>query len=238
MKNKISLVLVICIFILLCFPACGAPDISEYRAVSGNIVWNEGRKIATEFPGRIYYEIEGVPTEAYIACKWRQEGIGAAFYPLFMMHKDYEGNWELDASSAKLIISKSGLNLSDEEWSSFGQSIMVQEVHQIDGTLAEQLASRIVSADYLDYDDMPGIYFYASNYIRDSEGNFLRLQFTLKDYDNLSWIGYVLVHDGTYYIQIEEDAKKSKYLLCDNEFADIIDQICHEYDLNRNDVHQ
>ena len=232
MRNKISIILVFCVTILLCVTACNPPDISEYQPVSGNIVWNEGRKIATEFPGRIYYEIEGVPTDEYIACRWRQAGKGAAFYPLFMKHKDFEGNWELDASSAKLIISKSGLNLSDDEWRSFGQSILVQEVYQIDGTIAERLASSIVSGDYLDYDDLPGVYFLAENYVRDNEENYLRLQFTLKDYDNLRWIAYIMVHDGTYYIQIEEDAKKSKYLLCDNEFASIIDKDCDEYDLN------
>lgn len=232
MRNKRSLILIFCVIILVCLAACGAPDLSEYRPVNCNIVWNEGRKIATEFPGRIYYEIEGVPTDEYIACKWRQEGIGAAFYPLFMVHKDFEGNWELDASSAKLIISKSGLNLSNDEWSSFGKSIVVQEVHRIDGTMAEQLASSIVSADYLDYDDMPGIHFDASNYIRDSEGNYLRLQFALKDYDNLSWIAYILVHDGTYFIEINEEIYKSRFLLCDSEFATVIERVCAEYDLN------
>jgi hypothetical protein len=232
MRNKISIILVFCVTILLCVTACNPPDISEYQPVSGNIVWNEGRKIATEFPGRIYYEIEGVPTDEYIACKWRQTGIGAASYPLFMKHKDFDGNWELDASSAELIISKSGLNLSDDEWSSFGQSIIVQEVRQIDGTIAERLASSIVSGDYLDHDDLPGVYFLAENYVRDNEENYLRLQFTLKDYDNLRWIAYIMVHDGTYYIQIEEDTTKSKYLLCDNEFASVIDKVCDEYDLN------
>jgi hypothetical protein len=232
MRNKISIILVFCVTILLCVTACNPLDISEYQPVSGNIVWNEGRKIATEFPGRRYYEIEGVPTDEYIACKWRQAGKGAASYPLFMKHKDFDGNWELDASSAELIISKSGLNLSDDEWSSFGQSILVQEVYQIDGTIAERLASSIVSGDYLDHDDLPGVYFLAENYVRDNEENYLRLQFTLKDYDNLRWIAYIMVHDGTYYIQIEEDTTKSKYLLCDNEFASVIDKVCDEYDLN------
>jgi hypothetical protein len=232
MRNKISIILVFCVTILLCVTACNPPDISEYQPVSGNIVWNEGRKIATEFPGRRYYEIEGVPTDEYIACKWRQAGKGAASYPLFMKHKDFDGNWELDASSAELIISKSGLNLSDDEWRSFGQSILVQEVYQIDGTIAERLASSIVSGDYLDHDDLPGVYFLAENYVRDNEENYLRLQFTLKDYDNLRWIAYIMVHDGTYYIQIEEDTTKSKYLLCDNEFASVIDKVCDEYDLN------
>jgi hypothetical protein len=234
MRNKISIILVFCVTILLCVTACNPPDISEYQPVSGNIVWNEGRKIATEFPGRRYYEIEGVPTDEYIACKWRQAGKGAASYPLFMKHKDFNGNWELDASSAELIISKSGLNLSDDEWSSFGQSIIVQEVHQIDGTIAEQLASSIVSADYMDYNDILelGIHFDGSNYIRDSEGNYLRLRFPLKEHDALSWIAYILVHDGTYYIEINEVIYKSRFLLCDNEFASIIDKVCDEYDLN------
>lgn len=76
-----------------------------------------------------------------------------------------------------------------------------------------------------------GIHFDSSNYICDDEGNYLRLQFTLKDYDTLSWIAYVLKYDGTYYIEINEDINKPQFLLCSDEFASIIEKVCNEHDL-------
>lgn len=233
-KKKVLFVLIYCIIISLSFIACDTSKISDYSIVSANIVWKEGEKIQTEYPGRIYYKIKDVPTDEYIACRWRAKGFGEAFYPVLMQHKDYQGKWELDASSAKLIMSATGLILSDDAWHSFGQSILVQEVHQIDSAFAEQLANSIMVADYLDYDDIneSGIHFDRSNYICDSEGNFLSLHFTLKDYNNLSWIAYILKHNGTYYIEINEDIYKSQYLLCGAEFASIIDKVCNEYDLN------
>lgn len=236
MNNKIFIIMILCMIITLCFTSCGIPNISEYHTVSGNIVWNEGYKIDTKFPGRIYYEIEGVPTEEYIACKWRDKGIGVESVPILMKHKDFEGNWELDASSAKLIISESGHNLSDDEWSSIEQNIIVQEVYKFDGAIAEQLANSIISADYIEYKDLSesGILFNLSNYICDSEGHFLRLHFTLKDYDALSWIACILKYDDTYYIEIKEDIHNPQFLVCSDEFAALLDEVCNEYDLNAN----
>ena len=239
MKQKIRFGIILIILLsLLCFAGCSI-DPSDYSVASYNIVWTECEgEIGTNYlPTRVYYQIDDISAEQYIGCKYRNSGIGAGEHPVLMKHKDFENSLEFNISSAKLILSKSGKNFSEEEWRSFGQSIIVQEVHQIDGTIAEQLANSIVSADYVDYyNDIigRGIHFDSSNFIRDSEGNFLRLQFTLKDYDTLSWIAYVLNHNGTYYIEINEDIYNQQYLLCSDEFTAVLDKICNEYDLSTN----
>lgn len=226
MNKKIFAVLMCIISILLFLSSCSKPDISEYHKANWNIVWNEGHKIDTQYPGRVYYEIEGVPTDEYIACKWRDRGVGAACYPNFLQHNDFEGEWEFDVSSAKLILSESGFNLSEDEWSSFGQSIVVQEVHQIDSTIAEHLANSILS-DSPEY--TYGILFNGSHYLLDSERHFLRLQFTLKEYNNLKWIAYIIKYDNSYYIEVRTSDYSTDLLLCSDEFASIIDQVCEEY---------
>ena len=236
MKQTIKLGIILVILLsLLCFAGCSI-DTSDYSVASYNIVWTECEgEIGTDYlPTRVYYQIDGISTKQYIGCKYRDSGIGADEYPVLMKHKKFENSFEFKISSAKLIISKSGRNFSDEEWRSFGDNITVQVVHQIDNPIAEQLANSIIVADYLDYDDIieSGIHFDSSNYICDGEGNYLRLQFTLKDYDTLIWIAYVLKHDGTYYIEINEDISKTYFLLCSDEFASIIDKVCNEHDLN------
>ena len=231
MKNKLFVVVLCCITILLCLSSCGKPDISEYYAVSCNIVWNEGRQIDSEFPSKIYYEIEGVPTDQYIACKWRENGIGVAFYPRLLQHKDNEGKWEFDVSSAKLIISKRGIdNTDDEAWTTYGQSIVVQEVCPIDYAIAEQLAKDILSdsPNYADRD------FYGEPFLHDSELNYLSLHFTLKEYNSLSFVANILKNGDKYYIEIKEDVYISRLLLCSDEFESLLDQVCIEYDLSIN----
>ena len=231
MKNKLFVVFLCCITILLCLSSCGKPDISEYYAVSCNIVWNEGRKIDSEFPSKIYYEIEGVPTDQYIACKWRENGIGVTFYPRLLQHKDNEGKWEFDVSSAKLIISKRGIdNTDDEAWTTYGQSIVVQEVCPIDYAIAEQLAKDILSdsPNYADRD------FYGEPFLHDSELNYLSLHFTLKEYNSLSFVANILKNGDKYYIEIKEDVYISRLLLCSDEFESLLDQVCIEYDLSIN----
>ena len=231
MKNKLFVVFLCCITILLCLSSCGKPDISEYYAVSCNIVWNEGRKIDSEFPSKIYYEIEGVPTDQYIACKWRENGIGVTFYPRLLQHKDNDGKWEFDVSSAKLIISKRGIDSTDDEaWATYGQSIVVQEVCPIDYAIAEQLAKDILSdsPNYADRD------FYGEPFLHDSELNYLSLHFTLKEYNSLSFVANIQKNGDKYYIEIKEDVYISRLLLCSDEFASLLDQVCIEYDLSIN----
>ena len=224
--NKIFVMLLCSITILMSLSSCNKPDISEYYGVSSNIVWHEGSKIDTKYPGRIYYEIEGVPTNNFIACRWRAKGVGAAFYPRLMQHRDYKGKWELDVSSAKLIISKH-YNFTDKEWSTLGQSMFLQEVCQIDSVVAEQLANDILadSPNYIDPD------CYGQPFLLDNEGNNVSLQFTLKEYCNLSFVARILKHDEKYYIEIREDVYSSEYLLCSDDFAFLLDQVCIEYDL-------
>ena len=231
MKNKLFVVFLCCITILLCLSSCGKPDISEYYAVSCNIVWNEGRKIDSEFPSKIYYEIEGVPTDQYIACKWRENGIGVTFYPRLLQHKDNDGKWEFDVSSAKLIISKRGIDSTDDEaWATYGQSIVVQEVCPIDYAIAEQLAKDILSdsPNYADRD------FYGEPFLHDSELNYLSLHFTLKEYNSLSFVANIQKNGDKYYIEIKEDVYISRLLLCSDEFASLLDQVCIKYDLSVN----
>lgn len=231
MKNKLFIVFLCCITILLCLSSCGKPDISEYYGVSCNIVWNEGHKIDSEFPSKIYYEIEGVPTDQYIACKWRENGIGVTFYPRLLQHKDNEGKWKFDVSSAKLIISKRGIdNTDDKAWSTYGQSIVVQEVCPIDYAIADQLANDILSdsPNYADRD------FYGEPFLHDSELNNLSLHFTLKEYSSLSFVASILKNGDKYYIEIKEDVYISRLLLCSDEFASLLDKVCIEYDLSTN----
>ena len=231
MKNKLFIVFLCCVTISLCLSSCGKPDISEYYGVSCNIVWNEGRKIDSEFPSKIYYEIDGVPTDQYIACKWRENGIGVTFYPRLLQHKDNEGKWKFDVSSAKLIISKRGIdNTDDKAWSTYGQSIVVQEVCPIDYAIAEQLANDILSAspNYADRD------FYGEPFLHDSELNYLSLHISLKEYSSLSFVANILKNGEKYYIEIKEDVFISRYLLCSDEFASLLDKVCNEYDLSTN----
>ena len=231
MKNKFFIVFLSFITILLCLSSCSKPDISEYYVVSCNVLWDEGRKIDSEFPSKIYYEIEGVPTDQYIASKWRGKGIGVSFYPRFMQHKDYDGKLEFDVSSAKLIINKRGIdNTDDKAWSTYGRSIVVQEVCQIDYAISEQLANDILSDSpkYVNSD------FFGQPFLCDDERNYLSLHFTLKDYSNLSFVASILRYGPKYYIEIKEDVYISNYLLCSDEFAALLDKVCNEYDLNTN----
>lgn len=232
MKNKLFIVFLCCITILFCLSSCGKPEISEYYEVSCNIVWNEARKIDSEFPSIIYYEIEGVPTNQYIACKWRESfGIGVSFYPRLLQHKDNEGKWEFDVSSAKLIISKRGINEADDKaWRTYGQSIVVQEVCPIDYAIAEQLANDILSDSPI-YADRN---FYGEPFLLDSDLNYLSLHFTLKEYSSLSFVANILKNGEKYYIEIKEDVYISRYLLCSDEFASLLDKVCIEYDLSTN----
>ena len=223
----------------MCLSSCGKPDISEYYGVSCNIVWNEGRKIDSEFPGKIYYEIDGVPTDQYIACKCSENGIGVTFYPRLLQHKDNEEKWEFDVSSAKLIISKRGIDSDDDKaWSTYGQSIVVKEVCQIDYAIAEQLANDILS-DSPNYVSPKFEYPADQNYLgtpflHDSELNYLSLYFTLKEYSSLNFIANILKNGDKYYLEIKEDVYISNLLLCSDEFASLLDKVCSEYDLSTN----
>ena len=229
LKSGITLII---IFSLLCLVGCSF-DPSDYSVVSYNIIWTEcEREILTEYlPTRVYYEIAGISTDRYIGCKYRGNGIGADEDPVLMQHNDYEDALELNISSARLILSESGKNYSQEEWMSYGKNIVVEELLQIDLGIAEQLADAIVAENYFDYNGN-GIYFDSSNYICDNEGKYLRLQFTLKHYDTLSWIAYILKHEGGYYIEVKKDINNPQFLVCGEEFAELLDIVFDEYNLN------
>lgn len=219
------------ILLTLCLAGCSV-DPSNYTVASFNIVWTESKgEIRKEYiPTRVYYKIEGISTDQYIGCKYHGSGIGANVAPVLMKRKDFDHTLEFDTSSAKLILSKSGVNFSQEEWKSFGKNMMVQELLQLDPAVAEQVANAIIAADYIDY-KASGVSFDGSTYICDADENFLRIQFSLKDYDNLCWIAYVLKYDGAYYIEIKEDLYITQYLLCSDEFASVLDRVCDENNL-------
>ena len=215
--------------------------IAEYQPVSYNIFWDDGQEIYRELPFisrsyyRRYYKVKDVPVREFIACKKTPSGIGARSCPVLMKHEDVEENWELDLSSAKLILgSHYQLFDYDTDGKSIGESVFAQELCQIDLAVAEQLANGIASGNYMSAQDLSeqGIYFTASEYIRVSNRNWLELQFTLENYENLKWIALVLEYQGVYYIKINMDVYESQYLPCSEEFGAIVDKILTEYHLD------
>ena len=209
-------------------------DLSEYGVASYNVVWTEcNKKIKSRFIGddlssRVYYRIENVPVDQYIACKWRNAGLGTVEFPVLMQHKDYEGNLELDTSSAKLYLGVSGLDFSDDNWQNCGQQIMKKKVAQIDSAIAEDIA-KAINTELLEYDDVKQILLDSKDYLRNADNDYLYLVFSLKEYNNLFWVAHIIEVDGNYLLEIKEDLTSRCYLLCSDEFTFVIDELRPQY---------
>lgn len=210
-------------------------DTSDYVAFDYNVVWVEcDKKLKSEYlPTRVYYTIENVPSDAYIACKAYESGIGADAFPVVKRPKGTESSLELDISSATLFMGQFDFNFSDEEWRSYGKSIQKQDVAKLDDEIACQLASSITAENppYINPGDCENWYTTGRNYLNNSENHILMLRFSLKEYDGLLWVAYVIANQGQYYIRINEGLYDYQYLPCSDELTALIDSLVDEYEL-------
>jgi hypothetical protein len=231
MKKWITAILAVCL--LLSLTACSfyslMMDPDDYTAVSYNIVWtqceDEIEKDLSSHYSRVFYRITDIPITDFVACKWRPAGIGSDEFTVLMQHKDFEGNPELDASCCKLFTG----SFFGDDWLTYGQQIMKTELLTIDPAIATQLMDSITAAAYVEESDEPN--GSASEYLLDSDDNVLRITFAIKDYEHLFWIAYILKCEDQYYIEIKEDLYRSQYVLCSNELAAVLTEVCEEYGL-------
>ena len=219
-------------------------DTSDYEVASYNIVWTEcTRKIKKEFvinklSSKIYYRIENVPADEYIACKWRDSGLGADEFPVLMKHKDNKGDLELDTSLAKLYLGdpNNGLNFSEDDWLKYGQKLMKTEVAQIDSLVAEDIINGI-NTNPLNYDDIPQLVDdYMSIQLHEpmhnDRGDCLYLSLPVKGYDNLFWMASLNKYGDKYFVIVKDGLHSESLLLCSDEFASVIEEIIKDYGLS------
>lgn len=210
-------------------------DTSDYAAFDYNVVWVEcDKKLKSEYlPTRVYYAIENVPSDAYIACKAYESGIGADAFPVVKRPKGTESSLELDISSATLFMGQFDFNFSDEEWRSYGKSIQKQDVAKLDDVIARQLASSITAENppYINPEDCENWYTTGRNYLNNSENHILMLRFSLKEYDGLLWVACIIANQGQYYIRINNSLHAHQYLPCSDELTALIDSLVDEYEL-------
>lgn len=221
--------LIILLFTIGCWCEYLRIDPDDYYIVDYNIVWTEYKRErwTSVFPSRYtYYEIQNIPTNEYIACRFYDFGEN---FTMLMKHKNFEGNLELDASSAKFFIGDVGC--SHDEWSVYGEKILQKEVAQVDIAIAEKLVNNI-TADSPQYDDPYELYGSHWTYLYNDEGEVLRLTFSIKEYDELVWQALILKIDELYFIQTNEKIYSNNLLLCSEELASVIDEICEKENLS------
>lgn len=235
MRRILQLVVVLALFLLVlqCFTSCSI-DPSDYSVMSYNIVWNEiAKEVRTDYlPTRVYYQINNVPSDQYLACKYRGGGLGADEYPVLMRNNNAESSLTLDTESAKLFLGRFDVHFTEEDWLAYGQRIMKQELAQVESTVAEQLVNRI-TADSPEYINV-GEYDHWSDrayYLYNDDGDVLRLQFSIEEYDSLLWIAFIVKYEDSYFIEIKEGLYDMQYLRCPDDFASVIEKISDEYSL-------
>ncbi len=244
----ISAIVLTLSFVTICLIGCSSFFMkpADYTVVSQNIVWmefendKEIRKTSI-IPREYYYKIPDVPINEYVACRIIDTRPGGDQWPVIMKHKDFEHSLELNIDSAKLFLGGCDVNFSEDDWLSYGQTIMKQEVSQIDSTLAEKLVNVITadSPEHFEFRDADGYFtdeYYKwgeeASYLVDSDGNILRLQFPIEQYDYLIWIACIVKYEESYFIEIKSEWQSdSIYLYCPDEFAGVIEKACEEYNL-------
>lgn len=225
MKKILILLLTACM--LLSFTGCSfyslMMDPDDYTVASYNIVWTscEGeieKELSSQY-SRVFYRITDVPMQELVACKWRPSGIGSEEHAVLMKRKDFEENFELDASDCKLVAGR----FSVDDWMTYGEQIMKHELTTVDPDIASRLIESIAAAEYVDRPD------YGSRVMHDGEYNMLRITFAIKGYEHLLWTAFVLKFEDQYYIQINEQLYAENLLLCSDELAAVIEQAWNEY---------
>lgn len=233
-KNKLLIVAFLLFGLLIPYMTGCSMDVSDYSICSYNIVWNESvKKVRTDYlPTRVYYQINNVPSDQYLACKYRGGGLGADEYPVLMRNNNAESSLTLDTESAKLFLGRFDVHFTEEDWLAYGQRIMKQELAQVESAVAEQLVNRI-TADSPEYINV-GEYDHWSdraNYLYNDDGDVLRLQFSIEEYDSLLWIAFIVKYEDSYFIEIKEGLYDMQYLRCPDDFASVIEKISDEYSL-------
>ncbi len=214
-------------------------DPSEYRVASYNIVWTDcNRKIKKEFiinklSSKVYYRIENVPVDEYIACRWRDSGLGADEFPVLMKHKDYEGDLEPDTTLAKLYLGDP--NNAADDWLKYGQRLMKTEVAQIDKLVAEDIINGI-NTKPLKYDDIPQLVddytsIRSHSPLRNDNGDFLYLSLPVKGYDNLFWMASLRKYGDKYFVFVKDGLHSESITLCNDEFASVIEAVIEAHGL-------
>ena len=93
-----------------------------------------------------------------------------------------------------------------------------------------------ITADSPQYDDpyeLCGSHWtQRSDYLYNDEGEVLRLTFSIKEYDELVWQALILKIDELYFIQTNEKIYSNNLLLCSEELASVIDEICEKENLS------
>ena len=203
---------------------------SKYEVASYNVVWTEcKRKVKTTyFPSKVYYRITDTPLNEYVACYWRQSGIGTLEYPVLMAHKDFEVNLELDTSSAKLYMGDLHTLIEDDDFLIYGQKIMKKEVATLDSAIGEEIA-REMNNDLLNYDEVRqlsgGKGFEGNGYLFGNDLEVLRVTIQLKEYDNLFFTACIVKCGDNYFLEIKDGLTSSKYMPCGEEFSAVINSV-------------
>lgn len=236
MKKTIKILLIIAAVLIVfaiiknvinCVFSFNADNYEDYRY---NIVWTEAqREIQGEFlSGRTYYKIKGVKTKEFVGSRYSKTFLFPYYEPVIMKHKDFEGDLTVDTTSARLILGSA----PTREWSLYGEKFEKQLVAQLDATLVQDIVDELNSKtpDYDLYDKN----YYDWSYLETIERHsFLRIVFSITEYDNLMWIGSVVKTDDGYFIRMinESDRNANVYLPCGEELSKVIDSVVEEYNL-------
>ena len=202
-------------------------DVSDYQAFDYNIVWTEcDKEIKTEYlpTVRVFYRISNVPTDEYIAGKYRDGVFGADEHPIVMKRKDTEPSVKFDVSSAELFGGGSDVNFSTDDWLLYGQKVKRSDVTRLDQDLAGRLADALCadSPQYVDIKEYDN--WYQRSYLQNSEGDSLMLRFSIEQYDELLWMARIVKYEDSYFIEVKDTINSYQYLPCGDDLASVIEK--------------
>lgn len=244
----------------LCLAGCGMSkeQLEAYSVVDYNIIWEDTERGIRErgeiLPGKdAYYQIAGISTDEYIAYKYYTSMFWAEnpYAPLVLAHPDRGTDFELDVSSAKLILRDNWENWWRDEqdglWESAGMQLRKQELTDMEEELAEQVAKSIsAKTKYKEEKDLGKnlSYLYAyemSGYeIECLYDHRLGIQFSLSGYESLTWTAFIVQYedqDGQigYAIEVWTNAypkvHDTKYIPCSESMNAWIAEIKETCDL-------
>ena len=258
---KKYLLWILCLsFLIFSLAGCGMSEeqLEAYSVVDFNIIWEETEKEVRE-RGEIisgkdaYYQITGISTDEYIAYKHYTSMFWAEnpYTPLVLAHPDRGTDFELDVSSAKLVLRGSWegwwRNEEEDVWEAAGIRLRKQVLADMEEELAKQVAKSIsAKTKYKEQQDLGKNFSYVYAYEKSGYemerlyGNLLGMQYSLSGYESLTWTAFIVQYedpDGRIGYAIEvwtnayPKAHDKKYIPSIESMNVLIAEVRETYDL-------
>ncbi|MBR5601498.1 MAG: hypothetical protein IKW24_02615 [Clostridia bacterium] len=233
-----------------CLGGCGfgpymtTEQLEQYQMFDPNVIWEKGNTVLQGFNSwhdDFYCSIVDVPQSEYIGWVQKHPVIlnGTWYEPRVLVHKDKGTDYELDPSSARLTLRGDYYNANtQEECMLLGGYYRDRELAAIEEEIAKQVAEQLTAdiSTRIDNSQIREMYEgYAKDlyaYEKNAAGT-LHIEFRLREYPSLIWVGQIRQIDGDYLIAFNRvgDMNTGSYVVCNDALRELIDGVVERYGL-------